>query len=498
MSMTAPDPDGSITPRRIRHSFEPGGLTTVYVPVTTTTASAEMCRLVICGPDRQIEIAVPAHVAVVDLLPALLHHLGDNLADAGLAHGGWVLQRLGGPALDEDDTVGSLGLADGSVVHLRPRADQIPPVHFDDLADGLAAGVANRSGKWRPEMTRWAAAGGVALVAGAGAVGIAATGPTVARASAAGIIAALALIATFVFARSFGDRLFASVAAVAGIGYAALAAMISPEITRDTAALVFGGPELFASAVVAATVALLAGALMGSAGPFIAALVSAAVCAATGVGADAFFGVGAAAAAATVMVVATVATAAVPVTAFRLARIYLAPLPTTPEHLQQDIDPEPADALLAQAANADRYMSGLHAGLSAAATIGSVVLALYPGWAPATLVVVAAVARLLALRPMTSGWQRLALAIPAAAGLSVLAVTALAGLDPLIRLPVVGGALVLATILLFVLATKLTGRRAMPVWGRIADILQLLCTVALLPLLAAVLHLYGAARALGG
>src|SRR4029450_2274477 len=91
----------------------------------TLAAAAEMCRLVIRGPGRQIEVAVPVGVVVADLLPALLHHLGENLADTGLAHRGWVLQRLGGPPLDEDSSVANLGLRDGEAVYLRPRSDQI-------------------------------------------------------------------------------------------------------------------------------------------------------------------------------------------------------------------------------------------------------------------------------------------------------------------------------------------------------------------------------------
>ena len=98
----------------------------------TAPATAEMCRIVVCGPDRQIEISVPAQVVVADLLPVLLQHLGDGLADTGLGHSGWILQRLGSPPLDEDTTVGDSGLVDGTVVHLRPRSEQIPPVHFDD------------------------------------------------------------------------------------------------------------------------------------------------------------------------------------------------------------------------------------------------------------------------------------------------------------------------------------------------------------------------------
>ncbi len=49
----------------------------------------DLCRLTLCGPSRSAELAVPAHVPLIDLLPALVGHLGDGLADAGLEHGGW-------------------------------------------------------------------------------------------------------------------------------------------------------------------------------------------------------------------------------------------------------------------------------------------------------------------------------------------------------------------------------------------------------------------------
>ncbi len=70
----------------------------------------DLCRLAVCGPARTVELAVPIHVPLIDLLPALVGHLGDGLADAGLEHGGWVLQRLGDPPLREELSVAALGL----------------------------------------------------------------------------------------------------------------------------------------------------------------------------------------------------------------------------------------------------------------------------------------------------------------------------------------------------------------------------------------------------
>ena len=128
----------------------------------------DLCRLTLCGPTASAELAVPAHVPLIDLLPALVGHLGDGLADAGLEHGGWVLQRLGDPPLREELSVAALGLRDGDVVHLRPRADQLPPLDFDDLIDGIATGISARPDRWQPDMSRRLLAGLLAVPLAAG------------------------------------------------------------------------------------------------------------------------------------------------------------------------------------------------------------------------------------------------------------------------------------------------------------------------------------------
>ena len=130
----------------------------------------DLCRLTICGPSRTVELAVPVHVPLIDLLPALLGHLGENLADTGLEHEGWVLQRLGDPPMREELSVAALGLRDGDLVHLRPRSDQLPQMDFDDLIDGIAVGISRRHDRWRPEMSRRLLAG---LLGGSLAVGLA-------------------------------------------------------------------------------------------------------------------------------------------------------------------------------------------------------------------------------------------------------------------------------------------------------------------------------------
>ncbi|GAA4264008.1 hypothetical protein GCM10022255_113710 [Dactylosporangium darangshiense] len=441
---------------------------------------------------------MPADVPVGDLLPTFLHHLGDGLADAGLAHGGWVLQRLGDPPLDEDASVAELGLRDGEMLYVRPRSEQIPPVHFDDLADGVAAGMRGRAGLWRPEMVRWTALGLFATVLAVGLVALVRAGTSLAGVLSAASLTVLCLAGAFGLTRAGGDRAFGIVAAALGIAYATLAAMLAPDLGRQAPALVVGAPEVFAGAVAALVSTLLAAVLVGWAGPFFAGAVAAALFTAIGSGLATFVPQRSAQAAAVVAVATTVVTVVVPMIASRLAGIVPAPLPTQPEHLQENIDPEPSEALLAQAAIADRYMTGLYVGLALATAVAMMVLATLGGWAAWTLIALVAVVRLLALRPMTSAWHRLSLAVPAALGLIDIILSALATAALVFRSVLLVAALPVSCALLFVLARKLPGRRIMPYWGRIGDLLQFAATVALLPVLLALLGAYGAARALGG
>ncbi|MEV4626854.1 type VII secretion integral membrane protein EccD [Micromonospora sp. NPDC049523] len=464
----------------------------------TIVASGEMCRLVVCGPDRQVEVAVPAQVLVADLLPALLHHLGENLADTGLLHGGWVLQRLGSPPFDEDGTVASLGLRDGEVVHLRPRSEQIPPVDFDDLIDGVATGVQSRAGRWRPEMIRWAALGLLAILFGTGLAVLALTGPPAPRALTAGGLALACLVTAFAVTRAGGDRVFGLVCAFAAIGYAGLAGCLVPDLDSAGIGVRLAGPELFAGSVAALAAASIGLALVGWAGPLFAGVLSAGLFAAGGAALAAFVPLATDRAAAVVAVAATVAGTAAPMLAFRLAGLRLAPLPTEPEHLQEEIDPEPSEPLLARTAAADRYMTGLYAGLAFVVGIALVLVGAAGGWASITLVLLVTLVRVLASRPMNSGWHRLAMAAPAVAGLAAVTLEAAVTAQPWPRLLVPVALVPLGTVLLMVVARIMPGRRMMPYWGRIGDLSQTVATVAMFPVLLAVLDVYRYARSMGG
>uniref|UniRef100_UPI002A82C2FE type VII secretion integral membrane protein EccD n=1 Tax=Streptomyces sp. CRN 30 TaxID=3075613 RepID=UPI002A82C2FE len=115
---------------------------------------AGLCRLTVRAPSRTIDLAVPADVPVADLLPAVLGYAGDGLEEAGVEHGGWVLQRLGGEPMDEERTLESFELRDGETVYLRPRVEALPEVHLDDLVDGISTTMRDRPYGWTPKAGR--------------------------------------------------------------------------------------------------------------------------------------------------------------------------------------------------------------------------------------------------------------------------------------------------------------------------------------------------------
>ncbi|MFE6872803.1 EsaB/YukD family protein, partial [Kitasatospora sp. NPDC057692] len=116
-------------------------------------AATGLCRLRFRAPDAAFELAVPGDIVLADLLPTVLGYAGPGVEESGVEHDGWVLQRAGGPPLDEELSLEALGVRDGEELHLRPRRDTLPEVHFDDLVDGVRSGMAARGDSWRPAVT---------------------------------------------------------------------------------------------------------------------------------------------------------------------------------------------------------------------------------------------------------------------------------------------------------------------------------------------------------
>ncbi|MEO3779261.1 type VII secretion integral membrane protein EccD [Micromonospora sp. B11E3] len=459
----------------------------------------ELCRLLVVGPTSQVDVSLPTHIPLADMMPALLSALGPDLADRGLEHSGWIVQRLGGPALDESSTVGDLDLLDGEVVHVRPRTDQIPPLAYDDLVDGVSAGIRKRSGLWRPQTTRvtallllgaWLAAWLAAARMWPGAP----RGPVLLAA-----IAAMCFVAGFAVVRRLADRATAGIlgaACVAGTVLAALEA-VAPHSPLAGAAGAFVPRLIFVGASAGTVAALLVAAFVFprtgwrpvTVGLLVAwLLIVAALLLRTRATLDWTT------IAAIMVVVTTALRPAVPAAAFKLAGLALPETPAEPADLQENIDPEPAAEVLTRAAAADQFMTALYAALGLVSGAAMVWLAAAPGWAAPLAAWLAAAAQILVTRPMTSTWHRLALAGPALAAMATWCLTAITGRGQLAAQLAIGCCLIM--VVACGLAARIpVGRRFNPIWGRMGDLAHTAAVAALAPTVVVITGLIDVIRA---
>ncbi|MFY1699962.1 MULTISPECIES: type VII secretion integral membrane protein EccD [unclassified Solwaraspora] len=445
-----------------------------------------LCRLVVVTPSGRVELALPTDVVIAELLPTVVRLGGEDLAEAGIPHGGWVLQRLDGSRLDGEQTLRAAGLVDGEHLHLRPYYAEIPAVHFDDMVDGVVTAMAERSDTWRPAWTRallltWVAAAltllgllltgagrpgtfaalalGVVLLGAAAAVARARVHPAAAGVLATGGTAYLSLGVT-VFAPDAGAALLLAglaVVAAALVAVPAVGARIAPVFT---AACLIGGQAALAGVV------LLVGAT-------------------------------AAGAAAIVAVTAVVVNSLLPATAFRLAGLRMPMLPADAGQLAEEVEPLPDSGVRRRTARADVFLNWLYLASGAVEAACLFVLSSQDGWWTFALTSVLTLRLLLHALVLRARWQRLAAALPGSAGVVLILLDLVARTGP-IGFLVIAGALIAASAGLVVASHYVPGRRFVPYWGRAADLAHTVAAAVTVPLMLQVLGLYGLIRSVMG
>jgi type VII secretion integral membrane protein EccD len=460
-------------------------------------AIVDLCRLAVRAPDRQFEIAVPTDVPLAELLPTFVSYAGrsgEDLNEIGIDHDGWVLQRLGADPLDEAATVAALDLHDGDTVYLRPRREQLPPVHFDDLVDGVATGLRDRADAWRPAYTHRLLIGLSVVALGAGFLTLLAGGTALERSAAAAAVAILALLGATAASRALGDAAAGSALGAAAVPFLAYAGALVPAGTPGHA---LTGARLLAGGAAGAAGAALALAGVAASAPLLLAIGVLAVLSAAGGAVMLLGGVAPAGAAGVVAGIAVALGAFVPVLSFRLSGLRLPPLPGDAGQLQEGIDPHPSRDVLTRTRIADHYMTALYAASGVTCVAALTALAGGRGWAPAALGWVLSVLLLLHGRGLAGGWQRLSVVLPGAYGAVLLPLAATWHAALPVRLGVLLAFAVVAAVLV-ICGWSMPGRRALPYWGRAADVAQSAGAIAMIPLILVVLGVFQALRGAGG
>lgn len=460
------------------------------------TGTTVFSRVTVVAPSTRIDLALPADVAVADLVPLVVDMASERATDGGSRHGGWVLAKLGDAPLDPSRTLASLGVVDGELLQLRKRIENPPPPLYDDVVDAIADTDPDSFRPWTPETAKRIGhiGGGLALfvaaltlflggslfggssltaaiIAGVGAIGCLALGAVLAKAYQApdtGVVVAAAGGLPMAFVSGFcivpGDAVRPNMllASVLLVIFAAAAMM-----------LIGAGGSVFIAAATAGVI----GAVAALFALFIAHPVA---------------GIAAGAAALSLSLISLL-----PRITIWLAKLPLPNVPGSAEELKEDTGELDYAAIENSTKSAHGYMTGLLIGCGAATAIASIIAATSPSLFGPILAVAATLALLLRARTYANGAQAIALLTTGMVSAAGITIGWMVNADPMGRVIWVFALIALIGAGALVVGVIFPNQRFSPPLRRAVEIFEAICIAVVLPLALGVMGLYDALRGVG-
>lgn len=457
------------------------------------TGTTVFSRVTVVAPRTRIDVALPADVAVADLLPMLLDMARETTPDGGARHGGWALAKLGDAPLDPSRTLASLGVVDGDLLQLRRRNENPPPPLYDDVVDAIADADPDSFRPWTKETARRIGhiAGALALITAAftvfmsgplyGGSGLAAT-----LAAGVGMVACIAVGATL--AKGYqAEATGVVVAAAGGLPFAFVAGFCGvPGLTLRANLLLGSG-----LVVIVAAVSIM---IMGTGITTFIAAATAGVIGVLAFTAATLIAHPAPGIAAGTAAISLAAISFLPRATIGLAKLPLPHVPGTAEELKED-DPFPDyTAIERKTSVAHNYMTGLLIGCGSATAIAAMITATAPNMFGIITAVVATLVLLLRARSYANGAQAVALLTTGMVSSAGILIAWLFTQSPTGRLIWVFGVLVLVAACSLVVGVVFPNHRFSPPLRRSVEIFEAICVATVLPLALAVMELYSALR----
>ncbi|MFF1817250.1 type VII secretion integral membrane protein EccD [Kribbella sp. NPDC058245] len=455
-----------------------------------------LLRVTIATPQRRLDLALPEQSSVAEVLPGVLTKAGEHLADEGAPGGGWVLRRADGTELMLGRSLGSHRIREGEILHLVPRQLEWPELEYDDLVDAIASGAGRLGAAWAPWHTRIAGLACAAVAVLVVMVAVLRLGSPWSEPAVWLLLSALLLVAGGVaLARVVGDSGAGVMMGGLGLPCAALGGGLlfagtgswpdvgAPQMLTGSAAVMLAGGACYLGIVDGAV--LFAGAVAVGVFGVIGAWIGTS---------DAMTGPDVAAVLAPALVAFSPLFAPF---ALRLGRVPMPILPQTTADLVRDDPLPPRSQVYGAVVRADGLLTGMLIGLMVVLSVCQVLLVLDETRSATYLVALVSVGAFLRSRLYPIVKQRLLLLIPAVVGIAGLI------LGPWTRrlddpVPVIVPAVLLLAAAAVFAGIWYTSHRPSPYLSRYAEIVEIMVILALIPVAAAVLGLYGVVRGWGG
>ncbi|MFI6131129.1 type VII secretion integral membrane protein EccD [Micromonospora sp. NPDC051141] len=454
-----------------------------------------LARVTISAPRRRVDVALPEQVPLAELLPEVLRHAGEGLADDGERHGGWVLRRTDGAVLATAQALLPQGVRDGEVLHLVPARAEWPELEYDDVVEAIVDGARRRGVAWSAGATRAAALAGAAVPLAVGLVAVLSAGPGGRGWPVAAAGALILVLAATAASRAYGDGPVGVTLGGYALPWAAAAGALAVG-SGDPVGPIPGLRWVGAPELLVGSVAVLLVAVLGLLGVAHRSRVPVAGVTVGAVGAVAALGallLDPAGTAAVLLAVLVFALGGLPLLAIRVGKLPLPPLTLPAPAGTRDLPDR--GRVHAAVARAEEALTGMLLG-HAVLAVGAVVVLVAAGDAAGRLLVaVAAGVLLLRSRLFVAVRHRVPAVAAGLAGYALLGVVLAERAGPGGRLALTVGGLALALVAITAGATY-ARRPVSPYLGRLADLTDTALVVAVVPVACAVLDLYDRARGL--
>jgi type VII secretion integral membrane protein EccD len=468
-----------------------GEVEEVVAVAPSSDVVASTVRLTILAQRLRVDLAVPNDTSVAELTATIVAGLGTATADQGVDQGGWALQRLGQAPLDAALSLATLQVRDGETLRLAPQSGQLAELAYDDVLDAVASGV-NATPRWLPAHTRRALVISASAALAFTMLSAILSGPQwLIPAILLGTLSGVLLLAAGLFARTAAQPRSGLLAGVLAVVAAAGAA--GGGTGGNERVWQFGAEQGLPGAAAVVLVSVLAMVITGTGVAVFVGLIVAGLLGVIGTGAVNISSLSPAATGALVAGVALMLSPFLAIFAFRASRLELPLVPASADDLRRDTGTVDSIAVLRQAGRADQFLTGLVSGIAAAVGVAAILL-VSSDTTGQILAGVLGMILLLRGRLYTGRGQRGALLIAGVVVLIALATSVAIELSPTARLLALAIPAVLIAAVVFVLSEWLPARRLAPPWGRGADLLETALVLAVVPLVLAVMGVYGAIR----
>jgi type VII secretion integral membrane protein EccD len=454
----------------------------------TTPATEDLARVTVISPSRRIDVALPGTTSLGECLPTIVRFSGYEPGSTQEAVHAWVLQRLGEDPLDPTKRVSSLNLRDGEILHLRSRDNAIPDAAFDDVVDAVTTATSARP-SWTSTQSLWfGVVTMMAVLLAIPAVLLVTTHDVGSLAQILETVATLflsmaAAVGSIVLSRAFGRFLPAAglawastVLAVLG-GYFILPGQDWPLRVLLAAACGIGAsatawlaskvqPYAHLAVTLSATVVLVATMVMVLMGGYEAQV-----------------------SAVTVALVLAV-TPTLPMLSYHSARVAMPNLPANAQLLMEDETPVQTD-IVTRALTADRVLGSFLGATGLTVAIGVIPVLLFGDPLGLALTAAVGLALVLRARAFVGRVQRLALLLPGTVLVIASALLLMLAMPIVARVPVGLAIALLGALALAGYTAAMYNRILAPIWGRLADVLEWLALMSVVPLVLGVCGTYG-------